>query len=462
MKIKEVYRYTGTLYAVNLLASGLTFLVMVWLSRQITKEALGAYGLFQAYFMLGAYVTGFGISQTTVKYIAERKIPLTEIHRLLGTALIIMTLIFVATGFALIHFGFEILGLAIVMLPAYHLFDFSLSYARGHLWQRFESGLLLVSSLGVSAFALLLTPIFGDYRGPIYAQIASYYGVALTCLAIFFYKYPRPRFAPLSDGWVKGFAVIAAPVFVTASLYSFSEVVDRFIIEHFLGLEVLAEYFIAMSFFNLLDKPTGLLSRVLLSYFSAGHRDDPAVQMQSAQRLIRFNTLLFPVFSLAVIAVLPPVLNQFLNKDYGNAFNILAIVSAVMMIKAFEVVNSMYAVARNRPLTNMYSHLVSLTIYIPLAIVLLKLFGIYGIALSIVLRWIAFSIYQFLHMRNSEIGTASLSVFARAILAYAVALALFPVAGWAMIPAYIATGALLKLWTARELMQIAPLRFARG
>lgn len=461
MKLKDVYRYTGTLYAVNLLASGLTFLVMIWLSRQISKEALGAYGLFQAYFMLGAYVTGLGVNQTTVKYIAERKIPLTEIHSLLATVLTAMVAAFVGGGLLLIHFGYELAGLAAIMLPAYHLFDFSLSYARGHLWKRAESGILLASSLGTSAFTLLLVPIFPDYHGPIFGQIVSSYCVALTLLAIFFYKQSRPCFTPVRNGWVKGFAVIAAPVFVTASLYSFSEVVDRFIVEHFLGLSVLAEYFIAMSFFNILDKPSGLLSRVLLSYFSSGSKDDAATQLQSVQRLIRFNTLVFPVFSLAVITVLPPVLSHFLNKDYGNAFNILAIVSTVMVIKAFEVVNSMLAVARNRPSTNMYSHVFSLTVYIPLAIVLLKLFGIYGIALSIVLRWIVFSVYQFLHMRNSAIGTTSLSIFARAVAAYAAALALFPIAPWAMVLVYLAMGAVFRLWTPRELID-APLRFARG
>lgn len=461
MKLKDVYRYTGALYAANLFASGITFLVMIWLSREISKEALGAYGLFQAYFMLGAYATGLGVNQTLVKYVAERQVPLAEIHSFLATLIAGMSVLFIAAGAALIHFGQELLGLAVLMLPAYHIFDFSLSYVRGHWWKRAEAGILLASSLMTSIFILVLTPSFSDFHGPIYGQIASFYTLAAVLLAVFLYRLRgEARFAAIRGNWLRAFSLTAAPLFVTSALYSLSEVVDRFIIEHFLGLAVLAEYFIAMAFFQILDKPSGLLARVLLSYFSGTTATkDAGLHMHNVQRLIQFNTLLFPLFSLAVIAILPPVLAQFFNKDYSQAFDLFAIVSVVMVIKAFEVVNSMLAIAKDSPRTNMYSQIVSLAIYIPGAIVLLKTFGVIGVAAGIVVRWIIFSLYQFWHMKGSAVATVSASMFWRALLAYCAALAFFPYATWAMIPVYLAVGMALRLWEPRELWrQVAGLR----
>lgn len=463
MQLKEVFRYTGTLYAVNLLASAVTFVVVIFISREISKEAMGAYGLFQAYFLAGAYFSGMGVSPTLVKYVAAREVDIRQIHSVLLQYLGAIAVVLIGAGSALVYFGYEILGLVLMTLPAYHLFDFALSYARGHLWKKTESLLLLASSLGTSVFIVLLLHWFPDHHGPIYGQMLSYYVIAGVAL-IGFLRLPRvaegSRFQRVQGGWIKGFCFTAAPIFVTAMLASFSEVVDRLLIERFLGLVVLAEYFIAMAFFNILDKPVSLLSRVLLSYFSG--TNDPAKHRESLIRLVKFNTFVFPVMGLALIAILPPILMRFMNKDYTAAFDILAIASIVMVVKSFEVINSVLNIAKDNPRANMYSQAISLVVYVPVALVLLKLFGIYGVAFAIVLRWVAFSLYQFMHMRNNAVATVSAYLLLRALVAYGLALACFHVAPWAMVPVYLLAGFALKLWSREDFMNLPLLRPLRA
>ncbi|HLQ24647.1 MAG TPA: oligosaccharide flippase family protein [Acidiferrobacterales bacterium] len=453
MELREIYRYTGVLYGVNLVASFITFLVMIVISRAISKEALGIYGLFQAYLFMSIYMSGFGISSGIVKFIAGRQVDIKQMHTLLAYVLSAMAAVFLSAGAILLKQGKEVLGLAVLALPAYHVFDFSLSYARGHLWKNVEWSILLAGSLTTSILVVLLLQWFPDYRGPMYGQVLSIYVTAFGLLALFFLSTRgAERFSAIKGNWLKDFISIALPVFIASALFSLNDVVDRLIIEKFLGLEMVGEYFLGMSLFNLLDRPAGLLARVLLSHFSGSksYSADPRLHIASVTRIIKINLTLLPLFALAIITILPIVLPHFLNKDYSNAFNILAIVSIVMVVKAFELVNSMLAIARNSPATNIYAQAIALIIYLPLAIVLIHLWGIFGIAVSVAVRWIAFSACQFFHMRRRQIATISGWYLARALVAYLFALSLFTKAPLTMPFVYLIAGIIMQLWTARE------------
>ena len=459
MRIREIYHYAGTLYAANLAASGLTFVVMILTSRAISKEAMGAYGLFQAYFFIMVAFSGFGISQTLVKHIAERRVDLRELHTLLALALGAMSLFFFGAGIWLIHHGRPILGWAMTGIPAYHLFDYAMSYSRGHLWRNRESLIYLGSSLATSLFIVVCIRVFPGEWGPIYGQLGSTYATALVLTALFaLHRRGRGYFVRIRGAWPNGYARIAAPLFIASGLYSLAEVADRFIIEHYLGLAVLGEYFLAMSFLGIVDKPIGLLSRVLLSHFSGMRaQGDGYRHEQAATRLIRLNLLLLPTFALAVVATLPLVLPHFLNKDYGMSFSVMAIASAVVAIKCVEVVNSPLAIAHDTPMTNAYSQLGSLFIYVPIASLLAATVGVIGVALAIVLRWLVFATYQLLHMRRRKVETASGWLLMRGLAAYACAIAFFVPAPWAMVPIYLLAGAALQLWSPRDAARLVPI-----
>jgi hypothetical protein len=121
-----------------------------------------------------------------------------------------------------------------------------------------------------------------------------------------------------------------------------------------------------------------------------------------------------------------------------------------MVVKAFELVNSMLAIARNSPATNIYAQAIALIIYLPMAIVLIHLWGVFGIAASVAVRWIVLATCQFIHMRRRRIATVSGWFLLRALVAYLFALSLFTKAPLAMPFAYLFAGAILQLWTARE------------
>jgi O-antigen/teichoic acid export membrane protein len=459
MKIREVYNYAGTLYAVNLIASFITFVVMIVLSREVSKADMGAYGLFQAYFLLAVSASGgFSISRTIVKYVAERKVPLSQIHTLIGLWVGGMLLLALLVGSLLLGAGYELLGLAVLALPAYHLMDVALAYARGHLWKHVEWLILLGSSIATSVFILILLQPFDDYHGAVYGQIASLYAAAFSLLTLFLFQRHRGAFAAIEGAWVKGFGKVAIPLFVTSVIASVGETADRLIIERLLGLAILGEYFLAMAFMNIVDRPVAMLSRVMLSYFSDHNRraSGPDSHTHLVTGIVKVNLFLLPMFALTVVALLPWIMQHFLNKDYSSAFTIFAVVSIVSVIKAVEVVNSTLVIAKDNTMTNLYSQAVSLVIYLPVAIVLARAFGIVGVAAAVVVRWGVYAGYQFIHMRKKGVDTVSVWLLARALVAYGLAVSLFHTAPLAMPFVYLAFAGLLQLWSFSELSSAVP------
>jgi len=458
MRLRDVYQHTGLLYGINLASSIVTFAIMILVTRWISKADMGSYGLFQAYFFVAAYATGLGVNQTLVKTIAERNASPAQVHALLASVLGVIGIVCMLAGAALWYFEQYILAAVVLTLPAYHAFDFSLSYCRGHLWKVRESLILLGSSLATSVAIVACTRYLPDWRGPVLGQVVSFYLIAAVVVALFF-RLPAEagRFARPQGEWVRRFALTAGPIFATAALFSFGEVADRFMIEHFLGREILAEYFLAMAFLNILDKPISLLSRVLLSHFSqVTHAVDPVARQAAIARLVQLNTFLFPVFALVVVLMLPHVLSEFFNKDYSRAFDILAVISAIMVVKAFEVVNSSLAIAKDEASSNLRSQIVSLAVYLPLALVLLQVAGIFGVAVAIALRWLTFTWYQFARLARAGVHTVSRTSLAKALLAYLVALALYPEAPYLSLPAYIACGFVLRLWSIDDFARLMP------
>lgn len=459
MKIRELYSYAGTLYAVNLVASFITFVVTIVLSREVSKADMGAYGLFQAYFLLAVSASGgFSISRTIVKYVAERKVALLQIHTLIGLLVGAMLLLSLAVGAALLAFGYELSGLAVLALPAYHLMDAALAYARGRLWKHVEWLILLGSSIATSAFILVLLGPFSDYRGAVYGQMASLYATALVLLALFVFPRRGKVFATIEGDWVKGFGKVAVPLFVTSIIGSVAETADRLIIDRLLGLAILGEYFLAMAFMNIVDRPVAMLSRVMLSYFSGHNRraSGPDSHAHLVSNIVKINLFLLPLFALTIVASLPWIMQHFLNKDYTSAFTIFAVVSIVSVIKAVEVVNSTLVIAKDNTMTNLYSQAVSLAVYLPVAIVLAHGFGIVGVAAAVVARWGVYAGYQFIHMQKSGVATVSVWLLARALIAYGIAVSLFHTAPLAMPAVYVVTAGLLQLWSFADLSAAVP------
>ena len=450
MKLREIYGYTGVLYGANLLSSFVTFLVTIVVTRHVSRTEFGMYGMFQAYFLVFAYVFGLGISQATVKFVASGRLALAEVHSLLAWALGSIAIICSCGAAVLLALGDRLAGLALLGVPAYQVFEVSLSYARGKTKREREALTLLGSSLLTSSATVLFLHHYPDFRGPVYGQLAGIYITALI-LSLGFLLGRRRPFARLEPAAVRAFVVIALPVYGAAALFAIAESFDRFVIRRYLGFRLVGEYVLALAFLNIINKPIALLGRVLLSHFAraesvhGSHPDEAGYE-----DIIRLNLFLLPVFALAVVGLLPSALKLLLTRNYTASFDIFAIVSAVVVLKGSELVNSSLLIARRTPMTNVYTQLVALLVYVPAALVLVHAFGIIGVAIAVVIRWMAMSAAQIVQMNRQGLPSGS-SLMMRAFLAYGLALSLFHVAPWAMSAIYIAGGLALQIWEPRTL-----------
>ncbi|MHB1587177.1 MAG: lipopolysaccharide biosynthesis protein [Acidiferrobacteraceae bacterium] len=453
MKLREIYRYTGLLYGANIATSFITFLVTVLITRHISRSEFGMYGLFQAYFLLFAYTAGLGVSQTTVQFVAGRRLPLAQLHSLVGAALALISVSCIAGALLLLYLGNRLAGLALFGVPAYQLYEAALSYARGKVKRHREAGILILSSSLTSVFIVIMTLHYRDDRGPIYGQLCGLYTTAILLLAGFFLGRPH-RFAAVRLAAVKKFNRIAGPVYVSAALFAIAESFDRFVVHRYLGFSVVGEYVFALTFLNIVNKPISLLSRVLLSHFSMAEvPGDPGTEHAAFEDIIRLNLFLIPTFALVVSGALPSALGLFLTRNYSLSFSLFAVISIIVVLKSVELVNSSLLIAKRTPMTNVYTQILTVVVYVPLALLLARKFGVFGVAGAVVLRWSVMSAAQVVQMRRLGMPTGA-SLLARSLVAYAASLLLFRSAPWLMFPLYLGLGFALQLWTVKDVERV--------
>ncbi|MHB8254068.1 MAG: lipopolysaccharide biosynthesis protein [Acidiferrobacter sp.] len=445
MTLREIIRYAGTLYGANVAASLVTFGLTIVISRDVSRADLGLYGLFQAYFLFGAYASGLGLAPATVKWVAGGAIDDGEfltfiVMRLAG----ISALLYLGAGLAYV-LGFKILAAALVALPPYQAFSVALSAARARLWRRREALLLVVASLATSAWIFGLLFVNKTYWAPVLGQVMGAYTTAAVVLV---YGLWRGRLRWKRPGaWRADFWRTAMPVFLGSSVFALGELADRLVIRHVLGLASLGVFVMALTLFNVLNKPVHMLSRVLLSHFSQA---DNGAGHAKAPEIVRVNLVVLPLMGLTAAAVLPWVIPGLLNRDYSAAFPVFAVLTVVILIKAVELVHSSLAVAQNSAGSNMRAQIVALLVYGGAVFMLARGFGLIGVAWAIVLRWMVLALVQRFDMRRRGVEVVPLNVLVRAGAAYLAALAFFPIAPWFMGIAYLIIGAALRLWAAPQ------------
>lgn len=443
MTLKEIIRYAGTLYGANVAASLVTFGITILVSRDISRAQLGLYGLFQAYFLFGAYATGFGLAPATVKWVAGGAIDDREFLTFIVARLGVIAVALYVGSAAAYALGAPILAVALATLPPYHAFNISLSAARARLWRRREAMLLVVASLATSAWIFVFLYFNHTEWAPIFGQAAGAYTTALVVL-VYGLRRGRPRFKQPGP-WTRAFWSTALPVFLGSAVFAIGELADRIVIQHVLGLASLGIYVMALTLFNVLNKPVHMLSRVLLSHFSQA---DDGNQHAKAPEIVGINLVVLPLMGLAAAAVLPWVIPLVLNRNYAMAFPVFAVLTVVILIKAVELVHSSLAVAQDSAGSNMRAQIAALAAYAGVVFVLASRFGLIGIAWAIVLRWTVLALVQRFDMKRRGVDPLPLGLMVRALGAYLAALAFFPVAPWFMGIAYLISGAVLKVWVA--------------
>lgn len=451
--LKEIIRYAGTLYGANVAASVVTFGLTILISRDISRADLGVYGLFQAYFLFGAYASGFGLAPATVKWVASGAVDDGEFLTFILTRLAGVAFLLYAGALAAYFLRMPILAAALVALPPYQAFNIALSAARARLWRRREAALLVVASLTTSAWIFGFLFLSHTYWAPVAGQVLGAYTTALVVIA---YGLRQKRLRLKWPGaWRRAFWRTALPVFLGSSVFAIGELADRLVIGHVLGLPSLGIYVMALTLFNVLNKPVHMLSRVLLSHFSQlndghGHAKAPEI--------VRLNLAVLPLMGLTAAAVIPWVIPQLLNRNFTLAFPVFAVLTVVILIKAVELVHSSLAVAQDSAGSNMRAQIAALLAYAAVVFVLAERFGLIGVAWAIVLRWTVLALVQRFDMRRRGVDALPASLLIRAAVAYLAALSFFTVAPWFMGIAYLIAGAALRLWAAPRSWRLAARR----
>lgn len=442
MTLREIIRYAGTLYGANILASVITLGMTILLGRDLSRTDLGLYGLFQVYFLFGSYATSAGLPSATVKWVAGRTIDDGEFLHFILVRLTIISVILYAAAAVAMRLGDLILGAALAALPAFHVFNIALSAARARLKRRTEAGLLVAASLSTSLWMFIFLLHVQNQWAAIGGQVIGAYTTALLVLIVALrWNLPRPKWP---GNWRAAFWRTARPVFLGSTVFAVGDLADRVLVQRMLGLKALGIYVMALMLFNVLNKPIHMLSRVLLSHFSQAAGGAPDA---GAIDIARVNLLVLPFMALTAAAVLPRLLPLVVHRNYAAAFPVLAVMTAVIVVKAFELVHSTLAVARDSAVSNLRAQCFALVTYGVLIVPLVREFGLLGVAWAVVLRWLSLAIFQRQDMLGRGVQVLPMGLLARAGTVYMAALALFSIAPWWMGITYLLGGTVARLWS---------------
>ncbi len=449
MTLKEILRYAGTLYGATVVASIITFGMTILLGRDLSRTDLGLYGLFQVYFLFGSYASSAGLPSATVKWVAGRSADDGEFLRFIVVRVCMISAALYAAAAIAFRLGAPILASALFALPAFHVFNITLSAARARLKRSAEATLLVMASLATSAWMFALLLFTHSQWAAIGGQVLGAYTTAVLVLIVA----ARWRLPSMKrpGAWRSAFWRTARPVFLGSTVFAIGDLADRLIVRHMIGLKALGAYVMALMLFNVINKPVHMLSRVLLAHFSQSAR---TAQDARAIDIARFNILILPLMGLTAAAGLPWALSFVLHRNYVDAFPVFAVMTSVIVIKAFELVHSNIAVAKDSAASNLRAQCGALIVYGAAVIPLVHWMGIIGAAWAVVVRWCALAIIQRGDLHARGLPVLPVGLLGRAAVAYVAALALFRVAPWWMGVAYVAMTAVMRLWSIPQAVSV--------
>lgn len=244
-----------------------------------------------------------------------------------------------------------------------------------------KSALVSLGQLFTNVFALVVVYLLNLFCEGSISQLSWMYGVALLggniLLSLWFYreyKYLTPTFmlrrdhvAPLLSTGIQFFIIQLAVLVVFTT--------DKILITQFFGPEHVAEYEVVFKLFSIITFLHMLISSPLWSaYTDAYHRKDTAWVV----RMLRTQLKLYGVVivGLLVLVFLAPfIISVWIGRDFSVSISLVALVALFVAITTW---NNIFAVMLNGAgavRVQLYTALAAMITNIPLALLLVKFFG---------------------------------------------------------------------------------------
>ncbi len=268
----------------------------------------------------------------------------------------------------------------------------------------------IVLSAAIALYAFLLIPFWGT-DGYIYSLALA--NITAACYSFFVsesYKYLSLKF------WDKLFAVdllkYGAPLVPNAVMWWLVDGVNRPIMEAELGLAIIGIYSVASKFPSVLNVISGAFSNAWgISVSEEYGKEDFNQYFNQIFKLVFFLLMIFS-FMMSIFA--KPIISIFAAPEYIDAYKLLPILLlSVILANASGMVGGIF-MAMKQSKDFFYSSIYGATISVIATLILIRLYGAYGVAWAAVLSFFVMTIvrlsYVWKSVNNLSVWYYSLSL----------------------------------------------------
>ncbi|NWF49603.1 MAG: oligosaccharide flippase family protein [Ignavibacteriaceae bacterium] len=393
----------------NLFIRSIGFLLLPLYSNLITAAGFGDYALIMSCYAIAAVLYQAGLQSALSKYYLEttdeikKKAIFSNIFNvtfLLG-AILTSLIIFSSGFFSTILFGFSDLS-GLINIAFICLFFESLSSLVAHLLKTREEVKKIVLLSAVAALInFMLNILFVYYlrlgvKGILLAQLFSSIAFLLLLLPALRENYVFKFDRDLSGIFIR----FSLPLVIAGLLSASVDVIDRFIINHFLGNKDVGvysfSYRIALIMNIFVISLRSSWTPYSIKLFNSGNYSSEFGK--SFTKILSACLVIFLVVSIFADDLFKIRIgnSNLFNKNYLPGIQIIPIVMLAYLFNALISFFSLYPYVSGKSFHFLYSDLIALTSNLTFNLILIPDFGIIGAACSTLISFLFGFIYLFI------------------------------------------------------------------
>lgn len=393
----------------NLLIRSVSFLLLPLYSNLISTDEFGRYSLLMAFYTIAAVFYQGGLTSALTKFYLDSE---DEKQRCKIFSSVVNLILFTGVSLTALAAVFSndlstmILGLdkfsGLVLLTVFSLFIESLVATVLQLLKTKELSRKVVSFSAISAVTNLLMNILLVYylgwgiKGIIAAQLIS----ALFVLLILFPTISKEYTFIFETPLVKNILAFSYPLIAAGILATAVDVIDRFIINHYLGEEVTGIYSFSYKIALVMNVFVISMRTAWTPYsirlFRAGNYSNDYGKVLT--KIIALSSIIFLATSLLAGDLFNFTFDgkYLLNPSYQGGVIIIPIVLIAYSFNALAGYYSIYPFITGKSFYFFYADLIALVFNLSFNYLLIPKYGIVGAAIATLLSYCAGFIFYFL------------------------------------------------------------------
>ena len=385
----------------NLFVRSVSFLLLPLYSNLISTEDFGSYALVMSVYAVIAVFYQSGLQSALSKYYleeeseVERKEIFSTILNATGIiGLILTALIFLSSGWI----AFEVVGSSnyggLIKIIFAALFFESITFITLHLLRTKELARKVVLYSSFSAVVNLVLNLYLVYYlrlgiyGIIWAQLVTSVMVFLIIL-----PFLRENYLPvIRAAWLKTCFSFSYPLIIAGLLSALVDVIDRFIIDHFLGKSEVGIYSFSYRIALVMNIFVMSLRSAWTPYSIRLYNEgNYSIEFgKSFTKIIAVSLLIFLVVSIFIDDLFKFSLPGFHLFDirYAGGIEIIPVILVSYFFSAIITYYSVYPYVSGKSIHFLVSDSIALVINIALNFILIPIYGIMGAAAATLLSYL--------------------------------------------------------------------------